>query len=387
MFASVQRVREHLAQVVDELDPHVFDANGAVRMLDEFAAIERLAVAGKTLMAGRVEDSNAWRREGDRSAAHFVARRTRSTIGDAVGLLQTAERLSECAATEGALRAGEVSVAQAREITAAAVVDPSMEPELLDTAANDGLAVLRDRCRQVKAAACTDDVERYEQVRRARHFRNWTEGDTFRASIACNLDGGARLLAGMRPHIEAAFREAREQGRREPLEAYALDGLIRMAETSSSEPGSMPPAAIHVHVDHGAFTRGRAVAGETCEIPGVGPIPVATVRALADDAILYGIVTKGRDVTTIANLGRTIPARLRKALEARDPECVVPGCSVSERLEIHHRIPVADGGRTSLENTARYCRWHHYLETHHGYRLDGQPGDWQWRAPPDHAAA
>ncbi|HZA27975.1 MAG TPA: HNH endonuclease, partial [Actinomycetota bacterium] len=111
-----------------------------------------------------------------------------------------------------------------------------------------------------------------------------------------------------------------------------------------------------------------------CEIPGVGPIPVATARALSSDAILAAVLTEGADVKAVSHLGRTIPARLRTALEARDPECVVPGCHSRYRLEIDHVKPLAEGGRTSLDNLARMCRPHHHMKTILGFGLEGSPG-------------
>lgn len=95
------------------------------------------------------------------------------------------------------------------------------------------------------------------------------------------------------------------------------------------------------------------------------------------------LVTDGADVKTVAHAGRTIPARLRTALEARDPVCVVPGCDVMRGLEIDHRVPWAHDGPTQLDNLARLCGWHHYLKTHQGFRLSGGPGDWRWSAPED----
>lgn len=142
---------------------------------------------------------------------------------------------------------------------------------------------------------------------------------------------------------------------------------------------------VHVRVDHAALVRGHTKAEETCDIPGVGPIPVATARALSSDAILAAVITKGKDVKAVAHLGRTIPARLRTALQARDSECVVPGCHNRHRLEIDHVEPFAEGGPTSLDNLVRMCRPHHHMKTHLGFRLKGRPGDWKWIAPDERA--
>ena len=138
---------------------------------------------------------------------------------------------------------------------------------------------------------------------------------------------------------------------------------------------------VHVRVDQAALSRGRTGPGEVCEIPGVGPIPVAAARALSSDDILKAVLTDGVEVKAVAHLGRSIPAHLRTALAERDRSCAVPGCEVGERLEIDHIVPFAEGGPTSLENLARLCSFHHYLKTHRGYRLEGEPGRRRWRAP------
>ncbi len=116
-------------------------------------------------------------------------------------------------------------------------------------------------------------------------------------------------------------------------------------------------------------------------------MPAATARALAGDAILKVIVTEGTDVRAVSKTTRTIPTRLRSALEARDRMCVVPACDQTRRLEIDHIAPFADGGPTSLANLARLCRVHHFQKTHLGYLLSGTPGAWTWETPSDQEGA
>jgi hypothetical protein len=118
---------------------------------------------------------------------------------------------------------------------------------------------------------------------------------------------------------------------------------------------------VHVRVDAEALRRGHLEGEEVSEIPGVGPIPVAAARRLLNDAIVKVIFSQGADIKAVAHLGRTIPAKLRTALEERDPTCMVPDCDVRKGLEIDHIIPYAEGGLTTLANTARLCKWHHYL--------------------------
>src|SRR5205807_10231843 len=116
-----------------------------------------------------------------------------------------------------------------------------------------------------------------------------------------------------------------------------------------------PKSVVHVHVDQAAWERGRTVAGETCTIQGVGPIPVSAARRLAVDGVIKALANDAADVRAVAHLGRMIPARLRTALEIRDPVCQVLGCEVATNLEIDHIVPLARGGPTSLGNLVRLC--------------------------------
>ncbi len=142
-----------------------------------------------------------------------------------------------------------------------------------------------------------------------------------------------------------------------------------------------PPATVICRVDLAALRRGSLVTGETCEIPGVGPVPLGVARELFGDSILKVVISDGVDPRTIVHCGRTIPSHLRTALQFRDRCCVVPGCGRTFGLEYDHIVEFAKGGPTTMENLCRLCRPHHALKTRKGYRIKGGPGSWQWLAP------
>lgn len=176
-------------------------------------------------------------------------------------------------------------------------------------------------------------------------------------------------------------------------------GLILVATLTGK--GSGPAATVVVRVDHSALVRGHTVAGEECSIDGTGPVPVATAAKFACDAVIAALLTDGDRIADVRLVGRSIPARLRVALTARDRCCVVPGCDVTRHLEIHHLDPIAHAGPTSLDNTCRICSWHHDQITYRGADLaragtawvytpgaddpGGGPFDDAWtdKAPPD----
>jgi hypothetical protein len=113
MFDKLDRGVELIREALQELDPDVLDGKGAVALVDKFAEGERLCAAGKTLGAKRVSDSGAWRKSGAKSPAHWMANKTGTSVGAAVGVLETAARLTELPGMEKAVRKGQLSEAQA----------------------------------------------------------------------------------------------------------------------------------------------------------------------------------------------------------------------------------------------------------------------------------
>ena len=343
-------VEAALREVVAGLEPEALSADAAAALVDTFATVEKLAGAGKALAARRVADSNLWRGAGERSAAHWLARRAGSSVGAAMATLETAARLPELPAVNRAVRAGELSAVQANEIASAAGSDPGAEKELIRVAQTDGGAGLRDKCRRVKAAAAPDEMARHRAIHASRSLRHWSDPDG-----AGRLEGRftpevlAELLVALEPFEAEAFRVARDEGRREGFDAYRADALLALARAGrdgTSDGSSRPRNTVHVVIDHSALVRGKAEATECCEVAGVGRVPVRVVRSMLDDAFVTAVVTNGVDVATVAHLGRRPTAHQRSALEVRDPECVVPTC--------HVRVGLRDRPCGALERDAHH---------------------------------
>ena len=409
MFQSLRDMATGLRSALADLDPERLSGPDAARLLEVFSEIEKLAAGGRLLAARRVESSNVWRRRGHRSAAAHVAEATGTGMGPAITTLQAARQLGSLPVTEEAIREGRLSETQVKEIAGAAILQPEAEKTLVETAQNQPLTMLKLRCRRVKAVG-QGEHGTYDAIRRGRYLRNWTDGDgAVRFDAKLTPDEGARLVAAVRAESGRLAGQAHRAGVDEPLRAIAADALVRLAcgavdvvpadgRRERGRGGPRPPgdgghasagreggpsAMVHVRVDHQALVRGHLEPGEICEIPGIGPIPVAAARRLAVDSILSVLVTNGTDVTTVAHAGRTIPASIRRALIERDPTCVVPGCDVRQGLEIDHVEPFALGGATTLANLVRLCHWHHYLKTYQRHRLTPAGGGWRWEPPGD----
>jgi hypothetical protein len=377
MFEVLHDAIRQLRRLLAEFEPDRLDGAGARSLVEAFGELERLSAAGKSLAARQVVATGAWQQGGGhRDAADWLAAATGATIGAARTTLETSSRLTSLPSTEAALRAGVLSSAQVEAIADAAVVDPGAELDLLERSGHDGVRGLRNECARVKAAAWVDEDARYGRIRAARSLRAWTDDSgAGRIDIRGPLDATATVLAALAPFTRALFDQARADGRRERHDALAFDALVALAEAPTSESdGAVRAITVVVRIDHAALVRGHTEPGEVCEIVGSGPIPVAVASRLLDDAFLKAVVVDGTDVRTVSHLGRTIPARLRTAVEELHRECDLEGCHVSENLEIDHNQPVEDHGPTELANLGRLCLHHHHHKHRHRLRLAGQPG-------------
>jgi hypothetical protein len=367
-------------------EPRLFDGAGAQRQLRDVARMEAICASVKARLARRVAESNAWQRGGHKSAAHAVASTTGTGVGEASRVLATAERLEELPDTADAFASGKVTQAQVHEIASAAIEAPECERELISTARDRNHAQLRDQAARIRAAG-RDAQERERRAREQRSVRTYTDGEgVWHLHAQGAPSDGARIEARLKAETEIVFHDARKAGLREPHDAYAFDALVRICETSSTEGGAeRTPATAHVYVnvDADQLLGDCDRPGARCEIKGVGPVPVETARGYLGEALLTILVKKGIDVTTIAHDGaKAMPIAVRRAVLARDQECVVETCS-APTSQVHHLDWRSHGGKHSVHNCRGLCDWCHKLVHYQGYELEPNgDGTYSLRAPP-----
>lgn len=396
--------------IVRDLDPQRLSCDDAVSLVDWFSEMERLAVAGKTIAAGRAAEGSAWQREGARSPADWLAKKTGSTVGDARGALETAGKLADAPATEAALRAGALSGRQAEAIAKAAAANPESEQRLLDMAGHQSLQKVRDECARVIAAASDMEARRARQ-HRDRSYRTWTDA----SGAACGAyvlpaEWGAELNRIVKPFIDAAFDQARREQRRESSEAYAADGLLAMARASaggsasggvtsggavvplgaddgdgggdgdSGDGGPTPapaptptprtgerkhPAVVVVNLE--SLQRGWVEGDEMCEIPGVGPVSLSAARELLTDGLLRIVIRDGVNILNVTHAGRCASDVQYTAIQVRQRgACLKPSCR-RPIAQIDHIEGYTITGATSLDDLGGLCKFCHRLKTTEGH--------------------
>ena len=390
MLDALRTAKDMVAAQLRAADPDALRSADAAEVLALFAEIERLGAAGRVLFSHRAAQSVRWREEGHSSAAHWMAATTGTGLGEAAAGLETSGALRNLPGTEEALREGRLSFSQARLVAQAASARPEAEGALLERAATDGLRGLREQAGAVLArvASARAEAERHRALHARRCLRTW-RGPEGALHLRGELppEAGATLLGALAPLERARFDEARRAGERLGPGQATADALVALAQAGPANNktrtgAKTTPATVVLRVDAAARRRGHVSEDETCEIAGVGPVPVARVKALLPEAFVKVVVHEGCDVKSVVHVGRAVPAPVQSALEEGDRACVVPGCGRTLGLENHHwQQDYAVSRVTSVDSLARVCAFHHDRITYDGFLLTGGPGRWVLKAP------
>jgi hypothetical protein len=413
-------VRELREQLTD-IDAASLTAREAEELMAEAVQLANAATFVAGSAAQRVGETQAYRRCGDKSEAHHLARVAGVGLGVAKQVLAVTAAVQDLEATRAVLAAGGLSMRQADAIARAATVDRRAEARLLRLARVRGTTQLEEECARVRAAAAPD--EEAERHRRAREERGcWQRqnhdgsGEIRFRSTADQVAEAWKIIAAYRGRLVRDPADRDVEGERPTFDQLAADGFMDLCRTASAASGhaaaepTLPldgfeaprpvpaPKKVIIRVDLDALLRGYPIDGEVCEIPGLGPLPVQAVRDMirTDNPILAAIVTKGHDVISVAHLGRAPTVFQHTGLEWLDPRCKAQGCDRTVALERDHRIPWEPSKITVLGLLDWLCTHHHRLKTHqewalvdgHGIRPFVAPDDPRHptRAGPDHTA-
>jgi hypothetical protein len=253
--------------------------------------------------------------------------------------LDTARGLQDMPETRAAVAAGELSLAQAKQVVRTEAECPGSEAELLRVARSQSLKTLKDKARKRRLGAVDPD-ELHARQHRERFFRHWRT-DLGMVGFAGELppEVGLPLVNRLDAETDRLRRRARRDGNREAREAHAADALVQMAASGGG--GKARSADLVIVCDRRALRRGHAHPGEPCHLVGGGPVPVSLVHELAEDAFIKAVIHDGTRIETVVHFGRHIKAELRTALElGAVPDfdgvsCIEVGCD----RRFHRRIP------------------------------------------------
>lgn len=323
---DVEAVESVLVRLCGALDPDAIPLTDVPVMYGSLVRMRKLVVGAETRLARRLEESQAWIGQGDPSAADWIARMSGCSKNAAKDRLNKSERLKDLPETDDAGATVNCPMCRHQSSPTPPRQTPSAESKLLGASKTKGLGELRDECQRTKANADPNPDATYDRIHRARRLRRWSDAEGgYNLSLRTTSDVGGKLDASLQPVIDRLFDSARRDGVREPVEAYAADALIELATTGAGDdnessgrrrPSRAQESKIIALIDHRALCRGHVEGTETCEIAGVGPVPVSTVHAMMADAFLAAVVTDGTDVyrtTTGPAVERANPVRPQAA--------------------------------------------------------------------------
>jgi hypothetical protein len=344
-------------------------------------------------LIGEFDRRQGWADGSLHSCAHWLNFKVGLNLGAAREKVRVAHALAGVPKIAAAMARGELSYSKVRALTR--VATPATEENLLMIALHGTAYHVETVVRLFRRAQEAEELSReaWQQAGRAVEYWYDTDGSLVLKARLPAL-GGALLIKALEAALETvpATKLSMEFAEEQPISysSRRADALARVAEgylqNADCSAGALPSGStadryqVVVHVD--AQTLQERSAGR-CQVDHGPALPAETVRRLACDASLVGIIeTEQGEVLDVGRKTRSIPPAIRRALNTRDPGCCFPGCTYRHYLDAHHVEHWADGGETKLKNLVTLCRAHHRLVHEGGITVAARPGGgWRFARP------
>ena len=306
-------------------------------------------------------------------------------------MLETSKQIEALPATADALRAGKLSAAKAEAIASAATVAPDAEAELLATAADAPLAVVREQCLRAKAV---DRDAAHARIKKGRYAKEFTDDEGGWNFIARGTpEAGAKFRAAHGPIVDEMFKTARAEDRKESRDAYAFDALIELAERTRGErtaKKTAPGFTALIRADIEALQRGTRSARSPASDPSPPPSPATSSATRSSSSS-----SPKASTSPTSRISAAAPQSRRRSRSGGNHPCAP---TKTAREPSGCRTTIGSDGpkthRTRLDELDRLCEHDHDLKTYYGWALiAGQgrrpfvppddPRHPKYRAPPD----
>ena len=335
----------------------------------------------------RFDKSGEYKADGALSAVAWVRERCNLSGGAAAERVNVARQLETLPQIEKALAKGNVGyqhvalIARAAENVGSAPVQKE-EQNLLKAAQTMDpgrfAAVAKGFEHRVDAAAALLEAN-HAYERRYLHLSEPQNG-MVRLDGMLDLEGGATLKAALSALMPPpANDDDRTPGQRR------IDALVDLARRplDGSKLGTVGGQRPHLLITASAETLLGLKGAPPAEIAGVGPIPMETAQRLACDPTVSWLLGQAElESESASDAHRQIPAATRRALVARDRDCVFNGCHrPAIWCDGHHLVWWTRGGKTALPNLALVCGRHHRMLHEEGWTLERKDGRWVTRPP------
>ncbi len=229
-----------------------------------------------------------------------------------------------------------------------------------------------------------DGFAQHEEDARARRFLHLIRqhDGTVKVRGCLDKEAGALVLAVLDP---LAAPEPVNEGIRDLrlAEHRYADALVQLCQLATPTLPEVRGERPHMFVTTTLESLQHATAAALGTLEGGYLISPSALRRIACDANIIPVVlgSAGQPLD-IGRATRIVPQGLRRALILRDGGCAFPGCDRPPSwCDAHHIDHWANGGPTSICNTALLCVHHHDRAHRDGWTItiiDGLP----WFIPP-----
>jgi hypothetical protein len=378
-------VLERLRQAIDELaglDPDSLGASALEEAVVEIARERSRLEAVESRLLARWDASQEWRSSGARSAAAYLALRTRLPAQECGRRLKVARALRTLPKIAASWVAGRIDAAHVHSLLR--VRNPRTEAafeeaheHLVHLAETQPFADFQLDCDTWRDLADQDGARRRDAddlACRDLHLDQSIGGLWF-GRMTLDPISGEIVETALREIEDELYlhdkAEARERLGRDPL-SFELcrnrsqrraDALVEMASRAKTAPrdGRAPKPLFTVVAGRPAFDQVIELWSRRHVVN-----PAAAARWLAE-ADLEQILFDGQDrVLEVGRRTRFYRGALRRAIEVRDRRCFHPTCDEVPRWpQVDHEEEYSQGGETTQENGRLGCDFHNNRRNHH----------------------
>jgi len=322
----------------------------------------------------RFEKSGAWAADGSLSIVPWLRTHGKLSGGAAMERVTIARQLGQLPETEKAFQRGElgyqhvaIMTRTAEHVGTAAV--QKAESTLLEAAQTHDPGQFVSIAKEFEHRSDAEAALRETNKAFSRRYLRLSEpkDGLVRLDGLFDAEGGATLKTA----LNAVMPQPNKGDDRTPEQRRA-DGMIDLAKKALSggklgiTGGQRPHLVITASVEALAAMPGAAPA----RMEGVGPIPLETAQRPGCDATVSWLVGKAELESETSHAHRQIPPSTRRALVARDRDCVFRGCHrPASWCDGHHLQWWSRGGETKLDNLALVCGRHHRMLHEEGWQL------------------
>jgi Domain of unknown function (DUF222)/HNH endonuclease len=265
-----------------------------------------------------------------------------------------------------------------------AAMNTQIEELLVDIARDEGTKAVVQRSIEIAERFDPDGFERQEADARSRRWLQLIRQHDGSVKLRGCLDkeSAALALAVLDP-LSAPWPTIDGVPDTRVPERRNADAFMQLCQLATPALPEVRGERPHMFVTTTLESLQRKIDSAPGSLEGGYLISKSAIRRIACDANVIPVVlgSAGQPLD-IGRATRIVPQGLRRALILRDEGCAFPGCDRPPSwCDAHHIDHWADGGPTSLGNTALLCGHHHDRVHNDGWTIkiiDGRP----WFIPP-----